>query len=123
MCDTHAQNFSVAGHQKTEERHASSIVPGLLGEGILESAAAFLENFEVVCRASRLLTCSCMLEAFDVCGDTAGGLRHSEDVRQIDCLDVVSCNKACQAHRYVGRHDEAEKLTEEMCAGGSTPTE
>ena len=58
-----------------------------------------------------------------VYGETAGGLRNFEDVRQIDCLDVVSCNKPLQAHRCVGRHDEAEKLTEEMCAGGSTPAE
>ena len=76
MCDTLAQNFNVAGRQKTEERHASSIVPGVSRESILESAAAFLENFEVECRASSLLTCNCMLEAFVVYGETAGGLRH-----------------------------------------------
>ena len=50
------------------------------------------------------------------CGDTTGTVRHLEEVKQVDCLDIVSYKTLHKAHLNRARLDEADKSTQERSA-------
>jgi len=121
LCDALSADSTTPGRQTTEERHASSVVRGFARTGDLDSASSVLKRLKAGGRALSPVACNCLLEAFIGGGDIAGALRQFEEMREADCLDVVSYNTLLKAHLNNGQLDDAEKLMQEMCVRGVRP--
>mmetsp|Transcript_29064 Transcript_29064/g.92682 ORF Transcript_29064/g.92682 Transcript_29064/m.92682 type:complete len:1084 (+) Transcript_29064:133-3384(+) len=99
------------------QRHATTI-KAYARERDLAGAAAVFNRLRSSGATLSPLIYNCFLDACIQCGDIEGAIRHFEEMKQLNFVDVVGYNTILKAHLGRGKTEEARTLVKEMAARG-----
>lgn len=102
----------------SETSRQACMIQACTRERDLNGAISIFEKFQQSGSPLSPLICNCLLEAYVQCGDLQGTEAHFEEMKKIDCVDVVSCNTVLKAYLATGATAKADELICEMDSRG-----